>query len=281
MILSTRQQFVDCLSMNEDSQYIGTYKHLTLNSVFQPIFDTTNTIIGVEALVRIHDSLAGPIRPDQFFHNENINFDDKISVERLSRVIHIRNFARSQYRHLKLFLNVLPSAGEYLALGNIDESLLAQRLKALNLDNSQLVMEIVELNASNEETLKTATRKLSASDFNIAVDDFGVNASNRQRAERLKPDIIKLDRSLLLAYMAGDQFRLMSGIKLAKRLGSKVVVEGVETSQQLEAMRNLDIDLFQGYFLGMPEPLPAVYIDESNNLSSIGDPSIVYHQLYQ
>ncbi|MEZ8101035.1 EAL domain-containing protein [Vibrio bivalvicida] len=281
MILSTRQQFVDCLSMNEDSQYIGTYKHLTLNSVFQPIFDTTNTIIGVEALVRIHDSLAGPIRPDQFFHNEDINFDDKISVERLSRVIHIRNFARSQYRHLKLFLNVLPSAGEYLALGNIDASLLAQRLKALNLDNSQLVMEIVELNASNEETLKTATRKLSASDFNIAVDDFGVNASNRQRAERLKPDIIKLDRSLLLAYMAGDQFRLMSGIKLAKRLGSKVVVEGVETSQQLEAMRNLDIDLFQGYFLGMPEPLPAVYIDKSNNLSSIGDPSIVYHQLYQ
>ncbi|OAJ95810.1 EAL domain-containing protein [Vibrio bivalvicida] len=281
MILSTRQQFVDCLSMNEDSQYIGTYKHLTLNSVFQPIFDTTNTIIGVEALVRIHDLLAGPIRPDQFFHNEDINFDDKISVERLSRVIHIRNFARSQYRHLKLFLNVLPSAGEYLALGNIDASLLAQRLKALNLDNSQLVMEIVELNASNEETLKTATRKLSASDFNIAVDDFGVNASNRQRAERLKPDIIKLDRSLLLAYMAGDQFRLMSGIKLAKILGSKVVVEGVETSQQLEAMRNLDIDLFQGYFLGVPEPLPAVYIDESNNLSSIGDPSIVYHQLYQ
>jgi len=279
MILSTRQQFVDCLSMNEDSQYIGTYKRLTLSSVYQPIFDGADTIIGVEALVRIHDSQVGTIRPDQFFHNEDIKFEDKINVERLSRVIHIRNFARSQYRHLKLFLNVLPSAGEFLALGNIDAGLLSQRLKALNLDNSQLVMEIVELNASNEETLKTATQKLSASDFNIAIDDFGVNASNRQRAERLNPNIIKLDRSLLLAYMAGEQFRLMSGIKLAKKLGSIVVVEGIETKQQLEAMRTLDIDLFQGYFLGMPEPLPAVYIDDSNNLSSIGDPSVVYHQL--
>ncbi|WCP68706.1 EAL domain-containing protein [Vibrio tubiashii] len=281
MILSTKQQFVDCLSINEDSQYIGTYKSLTLNSVFQPIVDYSDNIIGVEALVRIQDSVKGTIRPDHFFHNESVNFDDKINVERLSRVIHIRNFARSKHRHLKLFLNVLPSAGEYLALENIDSSLLSQRLQALNIANSQLVMEVVELDASNEENLRLAMEKLSECEFNIAVDDFGVNASNRQRAEQLKPDIIKLDRSLLLSFMAGEPFPLMSGIRLAKKLGSKVVVEGIETKQQLESMRALDVDLFQGYYLAMPQPLSAIYDDETNDFSSLGDPSIVYRQSFR
>jgi len=281
MILSTKQQFVDCLSMNEDSQYIGTYKSLTLYSVYQPIFDADDNIIGVEALVRIEDSVKGTIRPDQFFQSHQIDFDDKINVERLSRVIHIRNFARSQYRHLNLFLNVLPSAGEYFALENIDSSLLSQRLKALNIENSQLVMEVVELDASNEDHLKLAMKKLSECDFNIAVDDFGVNASNRQRVERLKPDIVKLDRSLLISYMTGDQFPLLSAVKLAKNLSAKVVVEGIETQQHLDAMRSLDIDFFQGYFLALPEPLPAIYDDETNNFSSLGDPSIVYRQSYR
>ena len=281
MILSTKQQFVDCLSMNEDSQYIAIYKSLTLRSVYQPIFDADDNIIGVEALVRIDDAIKGSIRPDQFFQNSQVDFDDKINVERLSRVIHIRNFARSQYRHLKLFLNVLPSAGEYFALENIDSSLLTQRLKALNIENSQLVMEVVELDASNEDNLKLAMEKLSECDFNIAVDDFGVNASNRHRVERLKPDIVKLDRSILISYMTGDQFPLLSAVKLAKNLGAKVVVEGIETQQHLDAMRSLNIDLYQGYFLALPEPLPAIYDDVTNNFSSLGDPSVVYRQSYR
>lgn len=281
MILSTKQQFVDCLAMNEDSQYIGKYKNLTLNSVYQPIFDAQDTIIGVEALVRIDDALNGSVRPDQFFHNDAIDFEDKINVERLSRVIHIRNFARSQYRDLKLFLNVLPSAGEYLALENIDSSLLAKRLKALHLDNSQIVLEVVELSAKSEQSLKQAMNKLAACEFNVAVDDFGVDASNRRRVLQLKPNIIKMDRSLLLHYMTGNQFPLVSGINLARQLGSKIVVEGIETEQQLNAMRALGIDFYQGYFLAMPEPLDVFYDDESNNFSSLSNLNVAPLQSYR
>lgn len=276
MILSTQQQFVDCLSLNDDYQYVGQYQELTLNSVFQPIFNSDNQIIGVEALVRIQHAQNGCIRPDLFFHSDQTCFDDKINVERLSRVIHIRNFARSKFRHLKLFLNVLPSAGEYLALENIDTSLLAQRLKALGIYNNQLVMEVVELEADNEQSLASAMKKLNDSQFNIAVDDFGVDASNRERVERLSPNIVKIDRSLMLSYMDGDQFALLSGLKLAKKIGSKVVVEGIETEEQLIAMRALNVDMYQGYFLAMPEALEAVYREECNDLVSLGDPSSIY-----
>ncbi|RTZ17366.1 EAL domain-containing protein [Vibrio aquaticus] len=279
MILSTKQQFVDCLFMNEQSQFCATYKELTLTSVFQPIFDLRGQPIGVEALVRIQHEIDGAIRPDLFFHSDEVGFEDKLNVERLSRVIHIRNFARSKLRHLHLFLNVLPSAGEYLALENIDSSLLSKRLKALEIDNSQIVMEVVELAAENEESLALAMEKLNECKFNIAVDDFGVNASNRKRAEAIKPHIIKIDRSLMLAYVAGDQFPLLSGLKVARSLNAKVVVEGIETIEQLSAMQALNIDYYQGYYLAMPEALEAVYLSESNNIKSLGDPSQVYKHL--
>ncbi|TFH92463.1 EAL domain-containing protein [Vibrio ouci] len=276
MILSTQQQFVDCLSINEHFQYVGQYKELTLHSVFQPIFNPDNQIIGVEALVRIQHAQNGCVRPDVFFHSDETCFDDKINVERLSRVIHIRNFARSKLRHLKLFLNVLPSAGEYLALENIDTSLLAQRLRALGISNNQLVMEVVELEADNEQSLANAMKKLNDSQFNIAVDDFGIDASNRERVERLKPNILKIDRSLMLSYMDGDQFALLSGLKLAQKLGSLIVVEGIETEEQLTAMRSLNVDMYQGYHLAMPEPLEAVYREECNDLASLGNPASIY-----
>lgn len=276
MILSTKQQFVDCLSINKNLQYVATYKELELTSVFQPIFDRNDQIIGVEALVRIQHMIEGTVRPDLFFHSDDTNFDDKINVERLSRVIHIRNFARSKYRHLQLFLNVLPSAGEYLALESIDSSLLSQRLKALGLESSQIVMEVIELEATCEDGLRRSMDKLAENEFQIAVDDYGVNASTQQRVEQLNPDIIKIDRSLMLSYMSQDKSPLLSSVELARRLGAKTVVEGIETQEQLDAMRNLDVDMFQGYFLAMPNPLQVVFHHQTNDFEALGDPSIVY-----
>lgn len=276
MILSTKQQFVDCLAMNDQSQYIAKYKKLVLSSVYQPIFDPHGQIIGVEALVRIEDIERGNVRPDIFFHSDKFEFNDKMNVERLSRVIHIRNFARSKYRHLQLFLNVLPSSGQYLSLDNIESSLLSQRIKALNLNNSQLVMEVVELQVPDERQLQVAMNKLAKSGFHIAIDDFGVEASNRQRVEQLQPSIIKIDRSLMLAYMKGEPFPLMSGIHLARRVGAKLVVEGIETQPQLDAMHALHIDMYQGYYLATPKPLEVVYSDAPTEWAALGDPSCVY-----
>lgn len=255
MYLTTKQHFVSCLCTADDGQIFGCYKELTLSSVYQPIFDANSDAVGVEALVRIKDRDDNMIRPDLYFSSPDISDQDKLNVERLSRVVHLRNFAQSNYRHLRLFLNVLPAAGEHLAIEDLSGGLLANRLKDLNLCHSQLVMEIVELTAQNEQILQTAISRLDQYGFNIAVDDYGVNASNRCRVESLKPHIVKMDRSLLLDYMKGAKQELLSGIALARSIGSKIVVEGIETQAQLSAMLDLKIDMFQGYFLAMPNPL--------------------------
>ena len=263
MILSNQHQFQECVSYSEEKQFVAAYKGLKLRSVYQPIFDRKNHTIGVEALVRINDEQQ-TIRPDLFFHSNDISLEDKINVERLSRVIHIRNFSNSKYRDLNLFLNVLPSEGELFALEDTRVKQLSNHLKVLDLAPNQVVMEVVELESSNNQYLKCAMAKLAAKGYKIAIDDYGMEASNRERVELLKPSIIKIDRSLLIDYMQGVTEPMLSGIELARKIKAKVVVEGIETREQYDAMRALHVDLYQGYFLAMPQPLEAVKCETSS-----------------
>ncbi|RND29507.1 EAL domain-containing protein, partial [Vibrio cholerae] len=78
-------------------------------------------------------------------------------------------------------------------------------------------------------------------------------ASTPERVAMLRPNIIKLDRQLLLDFMAGDCCGLLAGVQLAQKTGAHTVVEGIETAEQLAAMQKLDINMYQGYYLALPE----------------------------
>lgn len=263
MIIITQNQFESCLSLNDKQQYTATYKGLTLNSVFQPIYTSDQEIVGVEALVRITDSNHQPIRPDMFFGSSDVSDNDRVNVERLSRVIHIRNFARSHLSSKKLFLNVSPLASEKLTISDIETGLLQRRLSELNLDLTQVILELTELHSQDPTTLNRVMRQLKQQGFNIAIDDFGTDGSTIERVRGVKPNIIKFDRSLLLEYCDGVTSQLNSAINLAKSVGAQTVIEGIETLEQLQSIQHLDIDMYQGFYFAMPEPLPVdvAYID--------------------
>ncbi|MGL4829688.1 MAG: EAL domain-containing protein [Vibrio sp.] len=253
MVLNDKQQFLDCIHYDEDGEYFARYNNLTLRSVFQPIFDKQHQIVGAEALVRIFTQQHSQVRPDLFFHSDTFSDTDKLNVERLSRAIHVRNFSLSPYRETRLFLNVLPVAGEQFAYCDISSTLLATRLAELNIPHHRVVMELVEVESGNEEMLQVATEKLVANGFQIAIDDFGCKASTPARVAMLRPNIIKLDRQLLLDFMAGDCCGLLTGLQLANHTGASTVVEGIETAEQLAAMQKLGIHMYQGYYLALPE----------------------------
>ncbi|MGP8306817.1 EAL domain-containing protein [Vibrio sp. YIC-376] len=248
-------KLIGCISKHEDGQYIAHYQNLTLKSVFQPIYRKNLTIVGLEALVRITDSNGTSIRPDQFFHSQTIPAAELLNVERLSRLIHVKNFGQSRYCNKKLFLNVLPKAAEMMVKDLSYGHLLKQTICQSGLKTDQIVMELVELNTSEESFLYKATKELSRRGFKLAIDDYGINASTIERARSVRPDIIKMDRSLLLKYEDGDFSALMSALSLAKNLRSKTVIEGIETEHQLNLMKKLGFDMYQGYFLALPQPL--------------------------
>lgn len=253
MILINKHQYDKYIRFDNTGQYVAHYKNMTLRSVFQPIFSREKRIVGVEALVRIYTNGHRQIRPDLFFYSDQYNQVDQINVELLSRSIHVRNFANSPFKNIRLFLNLLPSVGQYLVQNESFSCRLSNRINDLNLRRPQIVMEIVEQHSDDNELLREATQTLSNYGFHIAVDDYGSQASNSERVDLISPDIIKFDRTLLKKYMNGDTSPLLDAIKVAQNANAKTVVEGIETEQQFEAMKALNLNMYQGYFLGTPE----------------------------
>ncbi|CCO46015.1 putative Diguanylate phosphodiesterase [Vibrio nigripulchritudo SOn1] len=259
MILNNRKDFNAHCFVDSDGLHYANYDNLRITSVFQPILNSDQSPYAYEALARFTSETSGEtIRPDFLFNSEQVEIVKKINIDRLSRAIHVRNFAQSNVAHLKLFLNVLPVSGEYNAFMAIKATLLEKRLSELGMTTDQVVMEIVESAGLDEQLLVEASVSMRDSGFQVALDDFGVQSSDFNRLKLIKPDIVKIDRSLLLSYMEGKRAALRDTVQITRFIGAKSVVEGVENAKQYKAMKALGIDFFQGYLFARPVPLPCV-----------------------
>ena len=91
----------------------------------------------------------------------------------------------------------------------------------------------------------------------ICIDDFGTGYSNIATLTRLRPSIIKMDMSLLLGAVEDTRGRQLLGasIQMAHALQATVVVEGIETPEQMILARELGAELGQGYLFARPMPL--------------------------
>ncbi|MEZ9143605.1 EAL domain-containing protein [Vibrio sp. 10N.286.52.C3] len=231
---------------------------MTLTSVYQPIYDSNNKKIGLEALVRATDSTGKSIPPNAIFHNESIAERDLANISNLCQLIHLKNFATARQKSKKnwlLFLNLSPTCCEDIAIGSINDFYKKRFLRSLNMRANNIIMEFIETPYDSNYILGVASQQLKNDGFKVAFDDFSGTDSDHERLSQISPDIVKLNMSLLNRYMSGDKSPLMRSIKSAKLIGAKTLIEGIETRDALMSMKKLDIDYFQGYFLGRPEPL--------------------------
>jgi EAL domain-containing protein (putative c-di-GMP-specific phosphodiesterase class I) len=92
----------------------------------------------------------------------------------------------------------------------------------------------------------------------MSIDDFGTGYSSLGYLQKLPIDTLKIDRCFVADLgINSTALPLITGmISLAHSIGKRVVVEGVETQQQLNLLRKMNCDEVQGYFLGRPAPLP-------------------------
>lgn len=122
----------------------------------------------------------------------------------------------------------------------------------------RIVLELTEHAAIEDYTLLAgALAPLRADGLRVAVDDTGAGYASLRHVLRLGADLIKLDRSLVTD-LAADPVRhaLVAALtRFADDTGSRVVAEGVETTQELAALEHLGVHYVQGYLLGRPEPL--------------------------
>jgi EAL domain-containing protein (putative c-di-GMP-specific phosphodiesterase class I) len=90
----------------------------------------------------------------------------------------------------------------------------------------------------------------------LAVDDAGAGYSGLQHILRLRPDLIKLDLSLTRNINQDLARRALAAalVNFSVATDSEVVAEGVETAEEMDALRDLGVQKAQGYYLGKPSP---------------------------
>jgi two-component system CheB/CheR fusion protein len=139
----------------------------------------------------------------------------------------------------------------------------------------RIVIEVTEAAAllrggRAAETL-TLLHRLGA---HLSIDDFGTGYSNLALLDRLRPEFIKIDRSLLAR--AGHQSRglavLTAAVHLAHALDAEVVIEGVENDDLWQLTERLDVESAQGFHLAPPMALPDLLTWIRNRRVAGGDP---------
>ncbi|WP_019556544.1 sensor domain-containing phosphodiesterase [Thiomicrorhabdus arctica] len=118
----------------------------------------------------------------------------------------------------------------------------------------EVVIEVVESEISDEvlfEEIILVLRKLGCL---IALDDFGAGHSNVDRIWKAQPDIVKLDRGVLLEATKSlrSQSVLRNLTKLIKEAGSVCLLEGIETKEQALLAMDVGVDLVQGFYFARP-----------------------------
>ncbi len=233
-----RHELREILQKSVDDDYLPVH--------FQPIYDLQDgKLKALELLIRVESEDHGLLLPGQFLEQAK-------SYGLLTSLTQVCiNMVAKHYDELpSVIINV--NVPPYM----LDNDLLLNDFIACfekaKLPMGRFCIEVTEDGDIPTDHLIPSIKRLKSHGFKIAMDDFGTGYSSLSRLSALPVDIVKIDRSLLLAASAGDKSILESAISLTKRLGATTVVEGVETIEQLALIRRLGADSVQGFLLSKP-----------------------------
>lgn len=128
----------------------------------------------------------------------------------------------------------------------------------LSIPPHRLVMEITEAYSKYDlDDLEAYAQRIRDMQVRIAVDDLGSGVASLAHMSRLAPDFIKVDKSLVSnAQRRPYQAALLNALAVfADRMRVGYIAEGIETAEELQAVRDADVPWGQGYIFGEPEPL--------------------------
>ena len=221
-----------------------------LELVFQPIVDVASAkTVAFEALARWTSPTLGKVSPGQF-----IPIAERAGiVSRLTRPLLTKALAtaKSWPSDIRLSFNLsaydLSSPEGMLAIIRIIEE--------SGFDPSRLDLEVTETAFGHDfDQVQKATKMLQYLGCGISLDDFGTGYSSLSRLHALPLTKIKIDRSFVIGLhhnQTGAKI-VKSLLALSRDMGLDCIVEGVETEEEMAALRKLGGTMVQGYFYSPP-----------------------------
>ena len=213
---------------------------------FQPQFElASGRIVAVEALARWD---CEPCAAQMFGRAARGGLQERLSRFAQRKALRIAGAWGPPLSQLCLSINLI---AEDLASAGYDRWLLAE-IAAAGLCPDRVTVEITESGLLADQALAAERLgRLRAAGVQVAVDDFGTGYASMAWLTSLPLDTLKIDRGLVADLVEGKRDRIVvrAMIALARELNLKVVVEGVETAEQLALLAEWGCDLYQG-FLG-------------------------------
>ncbi len=260
MAISTKRR----PAINQGIKEIIESKNLTAN--FQQIVSVSRkSVIGVEGLIRYTNPDTGDnVVPSEIFAAARAE-DLSLEMDRTCRTVILEEFSKVHRDNPDkiLFLNMDTAVLEY----SEGSGYLFDQVRQNNINPRNIVIEISEINVLSNSNLKRFVDTYKRYGFMVALDDVGTGFSNMDRILLVKPDIIKIDISLVknihIDFYKQGVFKSL--VILANKIGALVIAEGVEFEEEAIQVLRLGSHMIQGFYFSVPEPLVDGYKLFSNN----------------
>ncbi|HBF2787141.1 TPA: EAL domain-containing protein [Clostridioides difficile] len=246
--------------LSEESMILDDIKIALVKNQFevyyQPKFSlVTGEMIGSEALIRWNHPEHGFISPAVFIP---IAEKSKL-ILKIGRFVFER-VCNDLYEWKKQGKKIVPVSVNLSRVELYQPDIVKfinKTIKMYNLSSDFIEIEITETVAINElNILKNVLNELRTYGFSISMDDFGTGYSSISCLRDMPIDILKLDKSFLGGIEHDERSRNIakSIVSLAKSLDLVVIIEGVESKEQAELMKQFGCDLVQGFYFARPMP---------------------------
>lgn len=220
----------------------------------QPQVDGEGTLVGAEALVRWNHPEDGILPPGRFVgileEAGLIYLIDRYVWELTAS--QLEDWKSTPMSHLSLSVNISQKDFYYLDIYTIFTDLVDQ----YNIDPSLLRLEVREdalVTGSNRHLIN----RLKNKGFNIMIDNFGSGYSSLSMLKDITADTLKIDPGFLWETEELERSRIIldSVIEMCHKLNTGIIVEGVETKDQLDYLIQRGCNAFQGYYFDKPLPV--------------------------
>ncbi len=236
-------------TMHQEISSIIQGKHII--PYFQPIYRLDPMeIYGFEMLARPQTNTSLK-NPDIFF-KEAMKVGLYLQVEMLAWEKALAIFQVMQnVNQYKMFLNCNPYLIEHNNFNDVN-----QLFKSFDMQPQRIYLELTERSSIGEfAAFNECLNQYRVTGFNIAVDDVGGGYSSLETIIQTKPHVVKIDRQIITGF-SKDMIKT-SVVKLlvsfCRENNIMCVAEGVETQEDLDAIRKLGVDAAQGYYLCRPQ----------------------------
>lgn len=223
----------------------------------QPKVNFNKELIGGEALIRYHDENGTLIMPNEFIPSleeaRTIRYVDFFAFEQVCRLLcrwyeEGRTLTPLSVNFSRYTLRMADFLGE-----------LERIWEKYKVPKQYLEIEIIENDESlDNEFLIMIMERIKRQGYSISIDDFGARYSNMALFINAQLDTLKLDRSMMqdLQNNRRSQMLISSLVQICHNLQMQLIVEGVETREQFDILKQLDCDGLQGYLIDRPIPIP-------------------------